>query len=354
MSFAHASWLWLCLALPAALVLAFLLYVRRRRRVARSFGGAELAQRLGAGELARFPLRRLLLVAGAAAALGLAVAGPRWGLEPTEEHARALDLVLAMDVSNSMRAQDIQPSRLSWERAFATRTLQELGGDRIGLVAFAGQAYVLSPLTVDHSALQLYIDALDPGILSAGGTAISAGIRQATDLLRGDPSDGRRIILLITDGEALEQQDQVIQAAERARRAGVEVNTVGVGTAAGARVPNIDPETGDVHGWMHDVDGSTVVSKLDEPLLQRVARMTGGTYVHLGEAGSSDRILSALQGMERGVTDSQGRRLEPHDRSDWFIGLALLLLALDVLLTARSAATATRPGEGRLRMGEQT
>ncbi len=331
MSFARPELAWLAALLPLLVGVAVYLYARRRRRVASALGGQLMADRLGAGDLGRFPAGRLALLAPAAVVLGLALAGPEWGFAPTQGTVRAGNVVLAMDVSNSMLATDVPPSRLTQERLLAERLLRELGGDRIGLVAFAGQGYVLSPLTVDHGALQLYIDALDPEILSRGGTALSSAIRQATDVVRGDQGGGQHAVVLVSDGEALEDRDAVVQAAERARSAGVIIHTVGVGTTQGARVPDVDPETGQQTGWIHDVDGSIVVSKMEPELLQRVARITGGSYVHLGEAGATEALLARLRGLERGRTDASGRRMELQDRTGWFVAAALILLVLDVL-----------------------
>ncbi len=349
MSFARPDLLWLAAALPLVVAVAVVFYARRRRRVARALGGSAMALRLGAGDLDRFPAGRLALLALAATAVGLAAARPQWGYAAATGHVRALSLVLTLDASNSMRVGDVAPDRLERERLLAERVLRELGGDRIGLIGFAGQAYVLSPLTVDHSALQLYVDALDPDILSAGGTALSSALRQATDLIATDQAAGDQAVVLVSDGEALEDEDAVIQAAERAKAAGVIVHTVGVGTPAGGRVPEIDPGTGRVAGWAHDVDGSVVVSKLNEPLLRRIARITGGTYIHLGEAGATERLLSVLRSMRRGVTDAAGNRIELQDRSAWFVGVALLLLALDALADrrARRARASAPPAAAR-------
>jgi len=163
-SFDHPELLWFVVGLPAAVSLGVWAWTRRRRRAARVLGSSELLARLGAGDLSRFPATRTALLVVAAGAIGMAAAGPRWGLESVEERTSSADLVLALDVSKSMLARDVAPNRLERERVFARRLLRELPTDRIGLVAFAGRAYVLAPLTVDHGALQLYLDALDPEI----------------------------------------------------------------------------------------------------------------------------------------------------------------------------------------------
>src|SRR5690606_32462792 len=152
---------------PAAAFM--LLYARRRRRVAQALGELSLLERLGGRGLAAFPWRRVLLVVPAAAALGFATLGPRWGTRDEVTESRSANVVLTMDISKSMLAPDVAPDRLERARLLARRIVREMRTDRIGLVVFAGRAYVLSPLTTDHGALDLYLDALDPQIVSQGG-----------------------------------------------------------------------------------------------------------------------------------------------------------------------------------------
>lgn len=333
MSFDDPRLLWLALVLPALVAAGFWLWARRRRRAADALGSAALLERLGAGDLRRSPTLRVALVAGAAAALGIAAAGPRWGLESVEERSSAADLVLALDVSKSMLARDVAPNRLERERVLARRVLREMGGDRIGLVAFAGRAYVLSPMTVDHGALQLYLDALDPEIVSQGGSSLAAAVRQATDLARGPQDAGRGAVLLVTDGEALEEEESVRQAADRAVRVGITIHTVGVGTESGAPVPFYVEGQG-TGSYVRGPDGEIVVSRLNEDLLRDVARRTGGRYIALDRAGATDAVIDALEGLDR--TDGDARaRVRERTRYGWFVALALVLLALDGLVAVR-------------------
>ncbi len=313
------------------------LWIRRRRRAAAALGTPSLLARLGAGDLARFPWSRVPLLLGAAAALGLAAAGPRWGLESVDEQTSSADLVLALDVSKSMLARDLAPNRLERERVLARRVLRELPGDRIGMVAFAGRAYVLSPMTVDHGALQLYLDALDPEIVSQGGSSLASAIRQATDLARGRDDAGRGAVLLVSDGEALEDPEPVREAAERAAQVGITIHTVGVGTTEGAPIPETGDDDG-VEGYKRGPDGEIVISALDEPLLQQVADATGGRYVRLGEAGATDAVLRSLRGLERTEGQSQ-RRVRDKERYAWFVLVALVLLLVDGLVAVSGAST---------------
>lgn len=346
MSFAHPELLWLALALPALVGLGVWAWSRRRRRAARALGSESLLERIGAGDLASTPAARLVLLVLAAAALGFAAAGPRWGLETVEEGGRAADVVLALDVSRSMLATDVSPDRMERQRLLARRIVRELAGDRLGLVAFAGRAYALTPLTGDHGMISLYLDALDPDIVSQGGSTLSAAVRQAADLVRGPEDAGRGVVVLVSDGEALEDRDAVLREAERAARVGVTIHTVGVGTTSGAPVPARPGPDGISRDYTRGPDGEVVISRLDEELMRAVADATGGRYVRLGEAGATDALVRTLAGLDR-VEGDPRRGVRPRARHAAFILLALVLLATDGLLRprrrTRPAAAEPRP-----------
>jgi Ca-activated chloride channel family protein len=332
MNFARPDLLPLVLIVPLLLAGALWLYARRRERIARAFSDSHLLARLGGEDLLRFPLPRFVLIVLAGVAVGLAAAGPRWGYLATEGQALSLNIVVATDISKSMLVPDVEPNRLERARLFARRMLRELPGDRLGLVVFAGRAYILSPLTSDHSALELYLDALDPEMVSQGGSSLAAAIAQATDLVRGSESTGGdRAVVLLSDGEALEEVGGVEAAADRAARAGVRFITVGVGTPAGDRIPDIDPATGEMYGYKRDDAGQIVVSRLDEQLLRTVAERTGGRYVRLDDAAALSRVVGELRGMQRERGENM-QRVEARDRFALFAALALVLIALDMLL----------------------
>ena len=341
MSFARPELLGLALVLPALIAAAVWAFARRRRRLAERLADSPLLGRLGAAGLTAFPWTRLALLGSAAAAVGLAAAGPQWGRRVVEQQSEALNVVLALDVSKSMLATDIAPSRLERQQLLVRRLLRELGGDRFGLVVFAGRAYILSPLTIDHSAIGLYLDALDPGIVSQGGSSLQSAVLQATDLARGaEGTAGDRAVLLITDGEALEDVEGIRQAAARAASAGVRIYTVGVATVRGAPVPDVDPETGRLLGYKRDESGVEVVSQLGDDLLRGIADRTDGEYYHIEDGDVVARLARALGGLERSEAGAE-QRTEPRDRSGLFLGLALLLLATDTLASRRPRAART-------------
>jgi Ca-activated chloride channel homolog len=336
MSFAKSDLLFLVALLPAAMAFLVYRYAQRRRRVADALGDPRLLERLGGAELRRFPLRRLILLGLAAVALALAVAGPQWGLRSVENVTSSRSLVLALDISKSMLARDVAPNRLERQRLIARRVLRDLYGDRIGLVVFAGRAYVVSPLTTDHGALQLYVDAVDPEMVSQGGSSIGAAINQAVDLARGPTGRARSAgVVLMSDGESTEDEESaVVQATQRARKLGIAVHTLGLGTSRGDRIPENNPRTGTVSGYKRDPFGNVVVSQLNERVLRNIADQTGGHYFHADQPGSTSALLSTLKDLERTTAD-QATRVERQDRTSWFLGLALLLLMLDHILARR-------------------
>ncbi|MGH7466739.1 MAG: VWA domain-containing protein [Longimicrobiales bacterium] len=344
MSFAQPNLLFLVLLLPLLVGLLVFRYARRRQRVAQTLGDPGLLARLGGESLTRFPGIRLLLLLLAAATLGVAAAGPRWGMRSVENQTRTRSIVLALDISKSMLARDVQPNRLERERLMARRILRDLAADRIGLVVFAGRAYILSPLTTDHGALQLYVDALDPEMVSQGGSSLAAAITQAADLARGP--DGRArgaAVVVLSDGEALEEEAAILQATQRARRLGIPIHTMGLGTPNGERIPDIDPNTRRILGYKVDEYGRQVVSRLNEALLRRIAEESGGQYFAAEQAGSANGLLRTLRDLQRTSADERSRT-ERQDRTVWFLALGLLLLALDHVLARRAEArTAMKP-----------
>jgi len=333
MSFARPDLLYLAVLAPLLAGAAVYLYARRRRRIATAFSDAHLLDRLGGRALRRFPAGRLALVSLAALCLGLAMAGPRWGVQAVEGRPLALNVVLVADISRSMLAADIEPNRLERARLLSRRLLRELPGDRFGLVVFAGRSYTLAPLTVDHSAIELYIDALDPDMVSMGGSSLGDALRQGTDLLRGSQLErGERVMLLLSDGEATEEMPDVRAATERAARAGVRVMTVGFGTPAGASITVTDEATGEQRVIRNEV-GEVHITRLDEATMRDIASRTGGAYFRADDGAALNRLVGELRGMTRGEGEAM-TRMEPVDRAPLLAGLAVLFLMLDTLLAA--------------------
>lgn len=343
MTFIDRDLLLLAVVLPLLMAYLLVRYVRRRRMVVRTLGDARLIARLGGADLQRFPRERLALLVPAMLLLGIAAAGPQWGIKAVEGESRSLNVVLALDISKSMLARDVTPNRLERERLIVRRLLRDLAQERIGMVVFAGRAYILAPLTNDQGALNLFVDALDPDIVSQGGSSVASAISLAADLARGPQgAAGERAVVMITDGEAQEPDEDITQAVERARRLHVRIYPVAVGTTQGAPIPEIDPDSHRIIGYKKDPFGTTVISKANPQLLQKVAQMSGGKAYDLARGGNTEDLVRQLRKLQRtpGTTDSG---VEPRDQTPWFIALALLLLLIDFVTAKRRRIGVSMP-----------
>jgi len=329
---AHPELLHLVPLLPCIVGLAMLLYARRRRLAAAALGEAGLVRRLTAADLTAAPNRRILLVTLAALLLGIALTGPLWGVEPATGEASTADVVLVLDASNSMRVQDLSPDRLAWEKRIARELLTRLQGSRVGLAVFAGRGYAVSPLTTDFGALQLYLDGLSPDVVTQGGSSLSDAIEQSLGLLsevRGEAPQGA--LVLLTDGDALEERGDVLRSADIARRMGVQVSAIGLGTAQGGPVPDVDPVSGRTLGVKHEPTGEVAVSRLGDALLAEVAKQTGGAYAPATNPDAAAQVAAAVRTVPPRARRG-GAGATPANRYEWFAAAALFLLALDALL----------------------
>ncbi|HET7230017.1 MAG TPA: VWA domain-containing protein [Longimicrobium sp.] len=328
---AHPELLHLIPLLPCIVGLAMLLYARRRRQAAEALGEAGIVRRLTPADLTAAPNRRIFLVTVAALMLGIAISGPLWGVEPVRGEAGNTSVVLVLDASNSMRVRDVRPDRLEWEKRTARALLEKLEGSRVGLAIFAGRGYAVSPLTTDFSALNLYLDNLSPDMVTQGGTSLASAIEQSLGLLmpsREEPPQGSLVV--ISDGDALEEEQDVLRAANVARRVGVPVSAVGIGTPGGGQIPDIDAASGRQLGWKREPTGVIAVSKLGEPLLREVARRTNGVYVNAAQPAAVAQVVAAARSVPARASRASGSA--PGNRYAWFAAVALFLLAVDGLL----------------------
>ncbi len=324
----YAAWVWLGIFAAGIGVALVYMWHRQRRSALDALGSSGMLERLTCIDLTGSPYRRAALIAAALALMGLALAGPQWGAQEVEEQTRALSVILALDISESMWAEDIRPNRLERERLEARRLVTELAEHRIGLVAYAGAAYMLSPLTVDHGALHLYLDALDPMMAGTPGSSPAAAIREAMSLLREDGSEGGdRAIVVLGDGESHDEERAVLQAAREAESEGIRVYVMGIGSDQGEPIPRHDQAGARISGYKRDSEGEVVLSRLSSEPLASAARLTKGFWVRVDEGGVG-RILSALSELERGRGEvMRGVRWTP--RFQWFVAGALLLLMMD-------------------------
>ncbi|MDQ2660184.1 MAG: VWA domain-containing protein, partial [Verrucomicrobiota bacterium] len=276
MSFGAPEWFWALLVIPA-LVAIFVRAERRSTARLSEFVAPRLLPQLGA-TVNRFRrvLRFSLLLLGLALAL-LALAQPRYGYTYKEVKRKGLDLIIAIDTSRSMLSNDVSPNRLERVKLSAQDLISELRGDRVGLIAFAGQAFVQAPLTIDYDAAVEALNEFDTNIIPEGGTNISKAITLAVTTF-GKSAIGNRALIIFTDGEDLDGDSA--RVAKVAADAGVKIFTIGVGTPQGSLIPLPSQDGGSA--FVKDPEGQVVKSKLDETRLREIAQATGGAYYPLG------------------------------------------------------------------------
>ena len=254
----------------------------------------------------------------------LALTQPRWGYYWKDLTQEGVDIIIALDVSNSMLAQDIKPNRLERAKHKIIDLLNMLEGDRIGLVAFAGTSYLQCPLTLDYSAAHIFLNAIDTNLIPVQGTAIGHAIRTSVEAFNEEDTQSR-VIILITDGE--DHTDDALPAAKWAKEHETKIFTIGVGKKIGAPIPNNNPEN---PGFKKDAYGEVILSKLDESTLQEMALHTKGSYAR-SVSGDMDLQKIYLENIKHGVKKKKiktERRRVWKERFQWMIFVSLLCLLL--------------------------
>src|SRR5438067_2834256 len=337
MSFGALEWLWGLLLIPL-LVALFVRAERRRLRRLQEFVSARLLSQL-AGTVNR--PRRIIKFALQLLGLFLAIvslAQPRWGYTFEDVKRKGLDLLIAVDTSRSMLSNDVQPNRLERVKLAVQDLINELQGDRVGLIAFAGRAFLQAPLTIDYDAVVEAINDLDTKSIPEGGTNISSAIALAMQSF-GKSATGNRALIIFTDGEEL--SGDAAKLAKEAADAGVRIFTVGVGTPQGSLIP-ITGDDGET-SFVKDSAGQVVKSKLDDKRLREIAQATGGFYVHL-ESGLRTMQQLQSEGLAKMRAAAMDVRLsrQPIERYEWPLSAALIALALSILIPERKRARERR------------
>jgi Ca-activated chloride channel family protein len=348
MRFAEPRLLWLLLVVPVWATAAGAAAARRRSALCRFAGGRAYAGRFTDQVSAHRRAAKQLLVLVAFAAAVVALARPQWGtrLEPIQR--RGVDVVIALDTSLSMAAEDVAPSRLEQARHEIGTLLDRLVGDRVGLVTFAGEATLTCPLTVDHDAVRLFLDAVDVEAVPVAGTSLAAALRVAIRAFgespdRVDVGQRQRAIVLFSDGE--DHAGGVEEAIGLARRHGVAVYAIGCGTERGGPIP-LRTTAGDLTGYKKDLEAKVVTSRLEEAVLRRVALDSGGRYYRTTPAEEEIEViasvLTAMDPQESGAT--LRRRYEERYQIPLAVALAALVCE-SVFGDRRRARPRRRAGE---------
>jgi Ca-activated chloride channel homolog len=329
-SFGAPQWLWGLLVIPLLIGLFVRAENRGLRRLQQFVSARLLPHLAGTVNRPRRILRFGLQLLGLALVL-VSLAQPRWGYTFQDVKRKGLDLLIAVDTSRSMLSNDVPPDRLDRVKLAVQDLINELQGDRVGLIAFAGRAFLQAPLTIDYDAVVEAINDLDTKTIPEGGTNISSAITLATQSF-GKSAMGNRALVIFTDGEEL--SGDALKTVKEAADAGVRIFTVGVGTPQGSLIP-ITGDNGET-SFVKDSAGQVVKSKLDDKRLREIAEATGGFYLHLE---NGPRTMQQLQ--TEGLAKMQAAEMDvrlsrrPIERYEWPLGAALIALALSVLIPER-------------------
>ena len=335
MAWLFESYLWTFWAVP--LVIALSLYAAWRRRILQiRFGDIALVRRLSKSVSERKRRYKASIVVMAVALLALSLAGPQIGTRLREVKREGIDLVIALDVSASMLAEDMAPNRLGRARNEIKKILGELRGDRVGLIIFAGDAFIQCPLTTDYSALRLFLDVASPDLIATPGTDFGTAIRMAIQafdvpVASIDAEEARsKALLIVSDGE--NHVDSLEDILATARDAEITVFTAGVGSVNGAPIP-VYNATGQRTGYKRDLEGQIVSSKLGESVLKSLS--ADGAYFHVARTSSSlPQLVPALSRLDQATLAEE--EFEEYDlKYQWPLALALLLLCIDGVTTVR-------------------
>lgn len=320
--FEEISFLFWLGIIPCLLGLMYLIYVWRKKRIEKIGDPVLVARLMPESSVKRIWLKNILLLLGFAFVL-IAASNPQWGTKKEKVKAQSADIVIAFDISQSMMAQDISPSRLERAKRFTEKLIQNLKGDRVGLIYFAGDAYLQMPLTNDYAAAELFVKSANPGLAGTQGTAIDEAIDLAMKIYEEDVQH-QRALVIISDGE--DHDESAISKAKDGADDGLVIYTVGVGTETGSYVPFMN---GGRSEFKKDDQGSPVMSRLNISNLQEIARNGGGEFYLVNQG------MDAITDLKGRLNRLQKREVEQKSFSEynsyfqWFLGIGFLLLLLE-------------------------
>lgn len=325
--FAHPEVLYLLVVIPL-LILFYVVMRNRKKKAIAEFGNPELLAplmpllsfRRGAWKFVLVLLSLLFVITGAA--------GPQFGSKLQQVKKKGIELMLVLDVSNSMMAQDIKPSRLEKAKLAISRMIGKLSNDKVGMIVFAGDAYVQLPITTDYSSARLFLSGINTDIVPIQGTAIGAAIDAAVRSFTPETETSKAIIV-ITDGE--NHQDDAVAAAQAARKKGIYVHTIGMGLEQGAPIP----EKGNPGQFMRDNRGNVIVSKLDEATLREVAKAGEGLYVRASNTDVGlNTLLDEINNMEKSLLEERVYS-DYAEKYQYFLLVGLFFIFLEFVILGR-------------------
>lgn len=326
--FANPDFLYLLLLLPLMLLL-FIINILRRKRALRKLGRNELVTGMMPGASTNRPAVKFLFQTLALLSAVIMLARPQFGSKIEEVRRQGVEVIIALDVSNSMLASDIPPDRLTRAKQAISRLVDNLADDRIGLIVFAGDAYTQLPVTTDYVSAKMFLSVINPDMVPRQGTAIGAAINLGISSF-SPGEDKSKAMIIITDGE--NHEDDPLPAAEAAAEKGIVIHAIGIGSPEG--VP-IQISSGAGRDFLKDAEGNTVITRLDEDVIQKIAATTGGTYVRAGTANIGlDQIYNEISKMKKDELESR-MFTEYNDQFHIFAAITLILLVAEFLIMDR-------------------
>ena len=327
--FAHAEYLYALTLLPVLLILFWWALQMRKRGLSR-FGNPLLLEMLMPSVSRYKRMTKFFVAFSALAILILGAANPQIGTKMEEVKREGVDIIIALDVSNSMKAEDIKPNRLESAKQEISHMIDKFQNDRLGLIVFAGDSYLQLPLTTDYSAARLILSTVDVDVVPIPGTAIGSAIKLAMKSFAAGEKK-HKVIIIISDGE--NHEDDAIAAAKDANTEGIIIHTIGMGSPDGVPIPIYEGNT--QTGYKKDESGNTVLTKLDEQGMRQIAEAGGGIYIRAtNQQDEMDAVFKEIQAMEK---KEFGAKVftEYEDRFQYFLAAAILLLIFEFFISER-------------------
>ncbi len=318
------------LGIVPVFIIIFLLVNRWRKKALTTYGDISIIKQLMPDVSKSKRVWKFILFTIAFALLIIGIVNPQVGTKLEEVKRKGADLMICLDVSNSMKAEDLRPNRLEKAKQAISKLLNKLEGDRIGIIVFGGEAYVQLPITTDYAAAKLFLESINTDMIPTQGTAIGTAIDLAMESFGKDEGKNKAIVI-ITDGE--NHEDDALKAAEAAAEKGIAIHTIGMGSAEGSPIPVYKNNVRE--SFRKDNEGNTVVTKLNEQILQEIAAAGNGIYVRASNSDAGlNNVLSAIGRLEKKQFDSK-MYSDYEDRFQWFIAAALVLFLIELFLTER-------------------
>lgn len=326
------KYLYLLVILPLV-VLVFMANLYWKRKKQREFGDLEMVKKLSPDASIFKPVAKLVLLLVALLALVFALVNPKIGTKMETVKREGIDIVFAMDVSKSMLAEDVAPNRLDKSKQLVSQIIKQLGSDRIGIVAYAGSAFPVLPITTDYGVARMFLQSMNTGMVSSQGTSLDEAIKLSATYF-DEKSKTSKLLILISDGE--DHSEGAESAAEEANKLGLKIITIGVGTEKGANIPL--KRNGVVEGYQKDNNNEIVITKLNKASLELIAKTTKGSYV------SGNNTKEVVEHIKNTLNNIQKTEFEATEMAEFqsqfqcFLGLGFLLLLIDVFVLDRKTS----------------